>query len=111
MSTNKAIDNIVDSVTDPTALYTDLTLIAEGESGPMYAAKHVNSQRIVAIKKIPYEAKEKMSKITNELTAMKMSRHPNIVEFITCYSTQKDLWVSLGTDFVGKSLKDYIFRL
>ncbi|KAG1161794.1 hypothetical protein G6F37_002758 [Rhizopus arrhizus] len=87
------LDNIVDSVTDPTALYTDLTLIAEGESGPMYAAKHVNSQRIVAIKKIPYEAKEKMSKITNELTAMKMSRHPNIVEFITCYSTQEDLWV------------------
>lgn len=87
------IDAIVDSTTDPTTLYTDFILIAEGESGPMYAAKHVNSQRVVAIKKISYEAKEKVSKIKNELLSMKMSRHPNIVEFVACYTTEEEIWV------------------
>lgn len=79
---------------DPATLYTDFILIAEGESGPMYAAKHIITKRIVAIKKIPLTAEEKLSKIRNELTTMKMSRHPNVVEFIACYTTKEDIWVS-----------------
>lgn len=90
---SNSLDVIVDSNTDPTTLYTDFILIAEGDSGPMYAAKQVNTQRIVAIKKISYEAREKVSKIKNELIAMKMSRHPNIVEFIACYTTKEEIWV------------------
>lgn len=32
---------------DPTKLYSDYVLIAEGESGPMYAAKQISTDRIV----------------------------------------------------------------
>ncbi|KAG1454119.1 hypothetical protein G6F56_007400 [Rhizopus delemar] len=101
-----SLDSIVDSATDPNTLYTDLILIAEGESGPMYAAKHVNNQRVVAIKKISYEAKEKVSKIKNELLAMKMSRNPNIVEFISCYTTKEEIWVIM--ECMDVSLADII---
>ncbi|KAG1011702.1 hypothetical protein G6F27_003511 [Rhizopus arrhizus] len=101
-----SLDAIVDSTTDPTTLYTDFILIAEGESGPMYAAKHVNSQRVVAIKKISYEAKEKVSKIKNELLSMKMSRHPNIVEFVACYTTEEEIWVVM--ECMDVSLADII---
>ncbi|KAI9244800.1 kinase-like domain-containing protein [Sporodiniella umbellata] len=101
-----SLDSIIDSKTDPTALYTDLILIAEGESGPMFAAKHMNSQRVVAIKKISYEAKEKINKIKNELLAMKMSRHPNIVELISCYSTKDEVWVVM--ECMDVSLADVI---
>ncbi|KAI8984038.1 kinase-like domain-containing protein, partial [Mycotypha africana] len=83
--TSNFLDDLIDYSADPTTLYTDFILIAEGESGPMYAAKQITTQRIVAIKKIPFTATEKLSKIRNELTTMKMSRHPNIVEFIACY--------------------------
>lgn len=99
------IDDIADSA-DPNTIYTDLILIAEGESGPMYAAKHILSKKIVAIKKIPHTAKEKLSKIRNELTTMKMSRHPNVVEFIACYTTKEDIWVVM--ECMDVSLADII---
>jgi hypothetical protein len=99
------IDDIVDSA-DPTTIYTDFILIAEGESGPMYAAKHITTKRVVAIKKIPHTASEKTSKIRNELTTMKMSRHPNVVEFIACYTTKEEIWVVM--ECMDVSLADII---
>lgn len=72
----------------------------------MYAAKHITTKRIVAIKKIPHTAKEKLSKIRNELTTMKMSRHPNVVEFIACYTTDNDIWVVM--ECMDVSLADII---
>ncbi|KAL7333059.1 hypothetical protein PS15p_202015 [Mucor circinelloides] len=99
------IDDLVDAA-DPIKLYTDLILIAEGESGPMYAAKHITTKRIVAIKKVPHTAQEKLSKIRNELTTMKMSRHPNVVEFIACYTTPDDIWVVM--ECMDVSLADII---
>ncbi|CEP15924.1 hypothetical protein [Parasitella parasitica] len=99
------IDDLVDAA-DPTKLYTDLILIAEGESGPMYAGKHITTKRIVAIKKISRTADEKLSKIRNELTTMKMSRHPNVVEFIACHTTPDDIWVVM--ECMDVSLADII---
>lgn len=72
----------------------------------MYAAKHILSKRIVAIKKIPHTATEKLGKIRNELTTMKMSRHPNVVEFIACYTTTEDIWVVM--ECMDVSLADII---
>ncbi|KAI8336502.1 kinase-like domain-containing protein [Blakeslea trispora] len=99
------VDDIIDA-TDPTTIYTELTLIAEGESGPIFAAKHVTSKRMVAIKQISATAQEKMSKIRNELTTMKMSRHPNVVEFVGCYRHEKDIWVVM--EYMDVSLADII---
>lgn len=41
------IDDIVDHA-DPATLYTDFILVAEGESGPMYAAKQSSTSRTVS---------------------------------------------------------------
>ncbi|CDH53783.1 serine threonine protein kinase [Lichtheimia corymbifera JMRC:FSU:9682] len=99
------IDDLVDNV-DPETVYGDFVLIAEGESGPMFAAKHIATGRLVAIKKIPKTATQKLSKIRNELTTMKMSRHPNVVEYIGCYMTEDEVWVVM--ECMDVSLADII---
>ncbi|KAG2178320.1 hypothetical protein INT44_001470 [Umbelopsis vinacea] len=113
-NTNTQVDNpldafkladIVDS-TDPHGIYTNMTHIAEGESGNMYAAKHSLTNRTVAVKIIPRTAEAKMNKIRNELTTMKMSRHPNVVEYITSYLTETELWVVM--ECMDVSLADII---
>jgi p21-activated kinase 1 len=88
------IEDIADNPsTDPSTIYNQFILIAEGESGPLFAAKHIGTNRVVAIKKIPKTATVKISKIRNELITMKMSRHPNVVEYITSYVTNEEIWV------------------
>lgn len=88
------IEDIADNPsTDPSTIYNQFILIAEGESGPLYAAKHISTNRVVAIKKIPKTATVKINKIRNELITMKMSRHPNVVEYITSYMTNEEIWV------------------
>ncbi|CAO3598226.1 unnamed protein product [Absidia cylindrospora] len=99
------IDDIIDHA-DPTTLYTDFMLIAEGESGPMYAAKQTSTSRIVAIKKISKDAEQKLAKVRNELTTMKMSRHPNVVEFIACYTTDTEVWVVM--EYMDVALSDIL---
>ncbi|KAF7722216.1 p21 protein (Cdc42 Rac)-activated kinase [Apophysomyces ossiformis] len=84
--------DLVDTA-EPSYLYSDFVLIAEGESGPMFAAKHMATNQLVAIKKIPLSAEAKLSKIRSELTTMKMSRHPNVVEYIASYKTEDTLWI------------------
>ncbi|CAO3594036.1 unnamed protein product [Absidia cylindrospora] len=91
---------------DSTLLYSDLTLIAEGESGPMYAAKHSITNRLVAIKKIASSAYEKLANLDQELNSMKMSRHPNIVELVAKYTVDDDIWVI--TEYMDVSLADAI---
>ncbi|KAI9470417.1 kinase-like domain-containing protein [Zychaea mexicana] len=100
-----ALDDIIENA-DPNTVYDDFVLIAEGESGPMYAAKHIATNRLVAIKKISKTAKQKLSTIRNELTTMKMSRHPNVVEYIGCYSTEDEIWVVM--ECMDVSLADII---
>ncbi|ORZ11232.1 kinase-like domain-containing protein [Absidia repens] len=99
------IDEIVEAG-PPTAMYSNLTLIAEGDSGPMYAAKHSLTNRLVAIKKVSSAAKDKIAKLTNELNSMKMSRHPNIIELVTHYTVDEDVWVV--TEYMDVSLADII---
>lgn len=46
------MDFLIDEIMEtgpPAAFYSDLTLIAEGDSGPMYAAKHSLTNRLVSI--------------------------------------------------------------
>lgn len=35
--------------TDPATIYNSFILIAEGESGPLYAAKHIGTNKVVTI--------------------------------------------------------------
>ncbi|CAO3638643.1 unnamed protein product [Cunninghamella blakesleeana] len=101
--------HFIDEITEaahPTALYSELTLIAEGGSGPMFSAKHNLTNRMVAIKKVLSHAEEKLSKLEIELANMKMSRHPNIVEFIAKYNVENEVWIV--SEFMDTSLADII---
>ncbi|KAI8990223.1 kinase-like domain-containing protein [Pilobolus umbonatus] len=90
----------------PSTLYSDYVLIAEGESGPMYVSQHIGTNRVVAIKKIAKTATSKIDKIRNELMMMKMSRHPNVVEYIASYNTQDEIWVVM--EFMDIALSDIL---
>ncbi|KAI9273738.1 kinase-like domain-containing protein [Sporodiniella umbellata] len=101
------LDDIADSpMIDPESIYTDFLLMAEGESGPMFTAKHIATDRTVAIKKISKTATLKLSKIRNELLTMKMSRHPNVVEFITSFVTKDEIWVVM--EYMDIALSDIL---
>ncbi|KAF9973112.1 signal transducing kinase of the PAK [Actinomortierella ambigua] len=78
---------------DPYELYSDVTKIAEGESGFLYSAMENATQQLVAIKMIATTVTGKMKTIRNELELMKASRHPNIVAFVACHLTATDLWM------------------
>ncbi|KAG0241644.1 signal transducing kinase of the PAK [Actinomortierella wolfii] len=78
---------------DPYELYSDVTKIAEGESGFLYSATENATQQLVAIKMIATTVTGKMKTIRNELELMKASRHPNIVAFVACHLTSTDLWM------------------
>ncbi|KAI7890941.1 kinase-like domain-containing protein [Mucor mucedo] len=104
---NTSIEDIADNPsTDPYTIYNSFILIAEGESGPLYAAKHIGTNKVVAIKKIHKTASVKISKIRNELITMKMSRHPNVVEYITSYVTNDEIWVVM--EFMDMALSDIL---
>jgi serine/threonine protein kinase len=60
----------------------------------------------VAIKKISPLAKDKLAKLSQEMNAMKMSRHPNIIELVGKYTVDQDTWVV--TEYMDISLADVI---
>ncbi|CAG8610394.1 5342_t:CDS:10 [Cetraspora pellucida] len=91
---------------DPNQIYENLIPIAEGESGNMHSASKKSSQTTVAIKIIPFSSVDKLKIIKNELTIMKTSRHPNIVEYIGCHCTSDSIWVVM--EFMEVSLADLI---
>ncbi|ORX51327.1 kinase-like protein [Hesseltinella vesiculosa] len=95
-----------DDTVHPTTVYTNFTLIAEGDSGPMFSAKQQQSNRMVAIKKIPKTAHEKLALVENEVNTLKMSRHPNIVELIGKYSLEGELWIVM--ELMDISLADMV---
>ncbi|GAA5799105.1 hypothetical protein HPULCUR_004514 [Helicostylum pulchrum] len=90
-TTSCSIEDIADNpTTNPNTIYNSFVLIAEGESGPLYAAKHIGTNKVVI----------------NELITMKMSRHPNVVEYITSYVTSDEIWVVM--EFMEMALSDIL---
>ncbi|KAG0308745.1 p21 protein (Cdc42 Rac)-activated kinase [Dissophora globulifera] len=78
---------------DPATLYSDMTKIAEGESGFLFSATENSTGHLVAVKMIAKNVTAKMKTIRNELELMKSSRHPNIVAFVGCHLTLTELWM------------------
>ncbi|CAI2169365.1 20546_t:CDS:10 [Funneliformis geosporum] len=92
---------------DPSKIFTNLNMIAEGESGDIYAANKDNSESVVAIKIIPFTSTNKLEIIKNELSMMKKSKHPNIVECIGCYYTNDSIWVISLADLISLYKNDH----
>lgn len=83
---------------NPTALYQKLKKVGQGASGSVYVArplgKLAQTHRQVAIKQIDLSNQPRKELIVNEITVMRESQHPNIVNFLEAYLRgSNDLWV------------------
>ncbi|WFD20653.1 non-specific serine/threonine protein kinase [Malassezia caprae] len=78
---------------DPSKMFSNLEKIGQGASGGVFTARSLGSNQLVAIKQMVLQQQPKKDLIVNEIEVMKQSRHPNIVNFLSAYMTNGELWV------------------
>jgi len=88
---NQNLDELI-SKEDPTRIFQDSRKIGEGAAGEVFFALHSRTKQKVAIKKMALNS-ESLKLIITEISIMKTSRHPNIVEYIDSYIVGDQLWV------------------
>lgn len=86
------------SSSNPETIYQRLKKIGQGASGSVYVARPIRGSMTtysrVAIKQIDLAVQPRKELIVNEITVMKESQHPNIVNFLEAYLCgHNDLWV------------------
>lgn len=101
------------STQNPTALYQKIKQVGQGASGTVYLARPLDpvmakKNSFVAVKQIDLPTQPRKELIVNEITVMKESHHPNIVNFLQAYlRSPSDLWVVMEY-MEGGSLTDII---
>lgn len=100
------------SSNDPNQLFQKLKKVGQGASGSVYVARPLQGpiavHRRVAIKQIDLSTQPRKELIVNEITVMKESQHPNIVNFLDAYLRgSSDLWVVMEY-MEGGALTDVI---
>jgi hypothetical protein len=83
---------------DPNVIYTNIKKIGEGAAGEVFEATHRRTGQKVAIKKMALND-ESMELLVTEISIMKTSRHPNIVQYIDSYVVRDQIWVVM--EFMG----------
>lgn len=83
---------------DPNSIYTDIRKIGEGAAGEVFVATHRQTGRKVAIKKMALND-ESLELLVTEISIMKTSRHPNVVQYYESYVVKDQIWVVM--EFMG----------
>jgi hypothetical protein len=83
---SQSLDELV-SKDDPTRMYNDLKKIGEGAAGEVFSAVAVKNNQKVAVKKMALNS-ESTKLIVTEISIMKTSKHPNIVEYWDSYKVR-----------------------
>lgn len=83
---------------DPTQLFTNLSQIGTGNFGIVYRATTVGTGEVVAIKKLKYDTKRKVSledlkDMRREVEFIKRINHKNCVQCRGCYIDQQVPWI------------------
>uniref|UniRef100_A0A668UW17 non-specific serine/threonine protein kinase n=1 Tax=Oreochromis aureus TaxID=47969 RepID=A0A668UW17_OREAU len=81
---------------DPEKLFTDLHEIGHGSFGAVYFARDVQTNDVVAIKKMSYSGKqssEKWQDIIKEVKFLQRIQHPNTIEYKGCYLREHTAWL------------------
>ncbi|KAM7535252.1 hypothetical protein Aperf_G00000100786 [Anoplocephala perfoliata] len=83
---------------DPTLLFTDLSQIGAGNFGIVYRATVVATGEVVAIKKLKYDSKRKVSvedlkDMRREIRFISQMEHKNCVQCLGCYIDQQVPWI------------------
>ena len=78
---------------DLSTIFADMVKIGEGAAGEVFAATDSRTGRKVAVKKMPVNG-DNVKLLTTEISIMKSSHHPNIVDYIDSYMpTERSIWV------------------
>ncbi|KAJ3319668.1 Protein kinase [Boothiomyces sp. JEL0866] len=88
------LENIV-SKGDPNLLYTKLKRIGRGASANVFVARENRTQQIVAIKQMVLADQTKKEYLIEELTVLKSTKHPNIINYLDSFFLNGDLWIVL----------------
>ncbi|KAL3991703.1 toll-like receptor 2 [Sarotherodon galilaeus] len=81
---------------DPEKLFTDLHEIGHGSFGAVYFARDMQTNDVVAIKKMSYSGKqssEKWQDIIKEVKFLQRIQHPNTIEYKGCYLREHTAWL------------------
>jgi hypothetical protein len=107
------IKEFIDDTVDPRDLYGDLTEIAEGESGSVYAARALRPNagaQYVAIKQVALipSGTPKLADLERELQVMNDLRHGNVLSMQMLYIdlVEDSLWISM--ELMDRSLADIL---
>ncbi|KNC84783.1 STE/STE20/PAKA protein kinase [Sphaeroforma arctica JP610] len=84
---------------NPKELYTNFNKIGQGASGTVFTAVEIATGRVVAIKQMNLAAQPKKELIVNEIVVMRENKHLNVVNYVTSYLIEGDLWVVM--EFLG----------
>ena len=99
---------------DPRQRYKNFIKIGEGSTGMVYAANDtMNSNHLVAIKKMNLHKQQRRELLFNEVVIMRDYKHKNVVDMYGSYLVEDELWVVMEylaggalTDIVTKSRMD-----
>ncbi|KAJ3272571.1 Protein kinase [Terramyces sp. JEL0728] len=87
---------------DPSNYYTKLKKIGQGASGSVYVARDNRTRQMVAVKQMVLSSQPKKDSLVTEISVMKGSNHPNIVNFLNAFLVRDDLWVVMELMEGGK---------
>ena len=82
---------------DPNQIYSDMKKIGEGAAGEVFLAFDKSGNK-VAVKKMQLNG-ESLKLLITEISIMKSSSHPNIVNYYASYIVEDQLWVVM--EFMG----------
>jgi len=91
--TNTSLNELI-SREDPTLVYKGMKKIGEGAAGEVFEATHSKTGQKVAIKKMEIN-NENVKLLATEISIMKSSKHPNVVEYIESYIVDEKMWVMM----------------
>eukprot|EP00727_Mastigamoeba_balamuthi_P012042 m51a1_g7460 putative p21-activated protein kinase (489) ;mRNA; r:146844-149083 len=78
---------------DPTKFFGNFIKIGEGAAGEVFLATDNRNQRKVAVKKMEIN-QDNVKLLATEISIMKTSNHPNIVDYVDSFSiSEKEIWV------------------
>jgi len=83
---------------DPKQIYREARKIGEGAAGEVFVATNFKTKLKVAIKKMALN-NDSLNLLVTEISIMKTSKHPNIVDYMESYIVGDQLWVVM--EFMG----------
>lgn len=77
--------SVIIHTTDPLEEYRELNKLGEGGAGAVYLVENITTSQRYALKRIKPKNTKQREQILNEIALMELSKHPNVLEYYSCY--------------------------